>query len=151
MMRVWKLYRQHGLSLRPVMMLTKQDFLFLNYPLTCVVIMSYYNNLQIGLVFNILIPKIITTISALNIMMVLPLRTDLGFMDNLEQRIASSDYSAVIDEEKMEEKRLMYEKIKALFEEKEICRFPHLSLRRPVAVRLATENDRRRIGRFIRQ
>jgi Response regulator containing CheY-like receiver domain and AraC-type DNA-binding domain len=60
--------------------------------------------------------------------MVLPLRTDLGFMDNPEQRIASADYFAVVDEEKMEEKRLMYEKIKELFEEKEIYRLPHLSL-----------------------
>ena len=137
--RLWKLYKKHGLSLRPVVMLTIQDFLFMTYPLTGVFIMSYYNNLQLGLVFNILIPIIITSISVLNIMMVLPIKTDLSFMNNPEKKIAS-DYSAIIDEGKVEEKRVMFEKIKRLFEEKEIYRLPHLSLQ-DLAVELGTNRS----------
>jgi Response regulator containing CheY-like receiver domain and AraC-type DNA-binding domain len=129
-LQVWKIYKEHGLSLRPVKMLIMSDFLFLIYPLTCVFFMSYYNNLHFGLAFNIFVPIIITAISVLNIMLVLPLKTNLCFMDNPEQRIAA-EYASIVDqekEEKAEAEKLMFEKIKKLFEEKEIYRIPHLTL-----------------------
>ena len=127
LLQVWRVYEEHGLSLRPVKMLIAADFLFLTYPLVCVVVMSYYNNLQLGLAFNIFVPAIITAISVLNIMLVLPLKTDLSFMDNPKQRIAP-EYGSIIDEEKTEAERLMFEEIKKMFEEKEIYRLSHLTL-----------------------
>ena len=127
LLHVRKIYRKHGLSLRPVTLLTVMDFLFLIYPLMCVFFMSYYNDLNFGLVFNIFVPVVITVISVINLLLVLPLKTDLGFMDNPEQRI-TSDYTSIIDREKVEANSLMFERIKALFEEKEIYRLPHLTL-----------------------
>ena len=125
--QVWRTYKEHGLSLRPVIILIMLYSLFVIYTMTCVVFMAYYNNLHLGLVFNIFVPIIITAISVLNILLVLPLKTDLGFMDNPELRIAS-DYTAIVDQEKLEAKRLMFERIKEIFEKKEIYRIPHLSL-----------------------
>ena len=124
---VWKIYKSHRLSLRPVKMLIAVAVLFLIYTLTCVFFMSYYNNLHFGLAFNIFVPVIITAISVLNIRLVLPLKTDLGFMDNPEQRIAP-EYASVVDVEKIEAEKLMFEKIKELFEEKEVYRISHLTL-----------------------
>jgi|GEM_PF-1441632 len=124
---VWKIYKSHKLSLRPVKMLIMVALLFLIYTLTCVFFMSYYNNLHFGLAFNIFVPIIITAISVLNIQLVLPLKTDLGFMDNPEQRIAP-EYASVVDVEKIEAENLMLEKIKELLEDKEIYRISHLTL-----------------------
>jgi len=63
----------------------------------------------------------------MNIVPVLPLKTDLSFMDNPKQRIAP-EYGSIIDEEKTEAERLMFEEIKKMFEEKEIYRLSHLTL-----------------------
>ena len=126
-LQAWKIYKSHKLSLRPVKMLIMVAFLFLIYTLTCVFFMSYYNNLHLGLTFNIFVPITITAISVLNILLVLPLKTDLGFMDHPEQRIAP-EYSSMVDQEKIEAERLMSEKIKKIFEEKEIYRISHLTL-----------------------
>ena len=126
-LRVWDIYKGHGLSLRAVKMLIMVAFLFLIYTLTCVFFMSYYNNLHFGLVFNIFVPVIITAISLLNIPLVLPLKTDLGFMDNPGQRIAP-EYTSIVDQEKIEAERLMFEEIKNVFEKKELYRISHLTL-----------------------
>jgi hypothetical protein len=77
---IWKAYKEHGLSIRPVVMLISLDSLLLVYTLTCVIFMSYYNNLHLGLAFNIFVPITITVISVINLMLTLPLKTDLEFM-----------------------------------------------------------------------
>ena len=76
---IWKDYKLPGVSLRSLRMLIAMDFLFLIYPLTCVVYMSYYNSCN-GEILNLFVSVVITALSVLNIKLILPIRTDLSFM-----------------------------------------------------------------------
>jgi Response regulator containing CheY-like receiver domain and AraC-type DNA-binding domain len=124
---IWKAYKEHGLSIRPVVMLISLDSLFLVYTLTCVIFMSYYNNLHLGLAFNIFVPITITAISLINLLLTLPLKTDLEFMATPKEAL-TLNYASIVNQEKIEAKDIMSEKIRELFEEKEIYKHPHLSL-----------------------
>ncbi|MDR2804377.1 MAG: hypothetical protein LBB85_01865, partial [Dysgonamonadaceae bacterium] len=58
------------------------DFLFLIYPLVCVFFMSFNNAIDLATAHNVLVVVVITALSALNLNLVLPIKTDLSFMDN---------------------------------------------------------------------
>ena len=125
--RVGRDYKLHGLSLRPVRLLIVLSLLYMIYTLVCVGFMSYNNALHFGLGFNIFVPVVITIMSVISTQLILPLKTDLSFMDDSSERI-SPVYTGLIDEDKLEADRKLAAEIKVLFEEKEIFRLPHLVL-----------------------
>lgn len=135
-LRIRKNYKSHGLSLRPLTALIIMDCLFLTYPLVCVVFMSYNNALLFGVIFSFVIAAVITTISVLNINTILPLKTDLTFLDELQQdaAIVRSDEIEEVHANPDEE---LIEKIIVFFENKEMYRLPHLTLQ-DVVVELGT-------------
>lgn len=135
-LRIRKNYKSHGLSLRPLTAMIIMDCLFLSYPLVCVVFMSYNNALLFGSIFNFVIAAVITTISVLNINIILPLKTDLGFLDEQQQDAAIIRTDEVKDVQDNPDDELI-ERIIDLFEHKKMYRLPHLTLQ-DVAVELGT-------------
>ncbi|MDR1369520.1 MAG: hypothetical protein LBJ72_05250 [Dysgonamonadaceae bacterium] len=125
-LRVWKTYRAHRLSVRPLKLLIAMDCLFLLYPLVCVVFMSYNNETHAGVVFNVYFTVMITAISVLNLNLTLPVRTDLDFMDNPAKKFKSA-YTGVVDRNRIAADKILSEKIRRLFEEEELYRLPHLT------------------------
>lgn len=138
--RVWKNYRKYNVPVRPLRMLIVMDFLFLIYPLVCVVFLSYNNALHFGLVFNIFVAVIITTLSVLNINLILPLKTDLGFICNQEKNASDQriEFEHIASDNKTGDE--LPEKIKSIFEQKELYRLPHLKLQ-DVADELGTNRS----------
>lgn len=129
LMHVWRVYREHNVPVRPLKMLFAMDFLFLIYPLVCVVFMSYNNALHFGLFFNILVSVVITTLSILNIKLILPLKTDLSFMD----RPATVAPSVPLPVENKDLPQTngngeLIKRVKEIFELREIYRLPHIRL-----------------------
>ena len=138
-LRIRKNYKSHGLSLRPLTAMIIMDCLFLTYPLVGVVYLSYNNTLLFALIFNFVTAIVITTISVLNINLVLPLKTELRFLDEKKQS------AAIVHTDEIKEEAYsnspdgaLIEKIITLFEKKEIYRLPHLTLQ-DVVVELGTD------------
>lgn len=126
LVRVWKLYKLHGVSLRPVKILIAMDFLFLIYPLTCMVFMSYYNySWKLGMSFNIFVSVVITLLSILNLKLILPIRTDLSFMPT-GQKGQKQEVDAVA--KKTDADKNLVAKITAAFDEREVYKSPNLRL-----------------------
>lgn len=137
--RIWKDYRQHKVSVRPLKKLIIMDFLFLIYPLVCIVFMSYNNALHFGLAFNIFVAVVITLLSVLNINLVLPIKTDLSFLDDPEKKlpkvhIYNNEYYG------KEKNGQLIKSIEDLFEHKEIYRLPNLRLQ-DIADKLGTNRS----------
>lgn len=125
--QIRKNYKKHGLSLRPLTAMIIMDCLFLVYPLVCVVFMSYNNALVFGVIFSFIIAAVITTISVLNINTILPLKTDLGFLDEQQQDVSSIRTDEIKDMQVNPDEDLL-KKIIDLFEHKKMYRLPHLTL-----------------------
>lgn len=135
-LRIRKNYKSHGLSLRPLTAMIIMDCLFLTYPLVCVVFMSYNNALLFGMIFSFIIAAVITTISVLNINLILPLKTDLGFLDE-QQQDADIVRTDEIREEQDNPDEELIKKILVLLEHKKMYRLPHLTLQ-DIVVELGT-------------
>lgn len=135
-LQIRKNYKSHGLSLRPLTAMIIMDCLFLSYPLVCVVFLSYNNALLFGVIFSFVIAAVITTISVLNINIILPLKTDLGFLDEQQQDAAVIRTDEIKDVQDNPDEELI-ERIIDLFEHKKMYRLPHLTLQ-DVAVELGT-------------
>ncbi|MDR2921190.1 MAG: helix-turn-helix domain-containing protein [Tannerella sp.] len=136
-LQIRKIYKSHGLSVRPQTVLIVMDCIFLIYPLVCVVFMSYNNVLLFGVIFSFVIVAAITTVSVLNINLILPLKTDLGFIEDYQYQNITIVHTETIDAEQKSPDEELIEKIITLFEEKEIYRLPHLTLQ-DVVVELGT-------------
>jgi hypothetical protein len=115
-----RLYRLHHKPMKPLNRLLAMDFLFLCYPLLCMVFMSYNNNVMLGMAHNFLIAAEITAISTLSMNLRLPLPT--AFMVNssdlLRMNVADTGSPNATDAKIL----------KKLFEEKHIYRHPDLIL-----------------------
>ena len=123
---IWKDYKLHGVSLRSLRMLIAMDFLFLIYPLTCVVYMSYYNSFN-GEIFNLFVSVVITALSVLNIKLILPIRTDLSFMPVKGGKKGGTETRRSEVKENCEDTGLA-ERIADALGKKEMFRLPHLRL-----------------------
>ena len=77
-LKVRKIYRQLKISTKPINKLLGVDFLFLCYPLFCMVFMSYNNYLPLNVGHNILIAIEVSLIAILSMDLNLPFKTNIS-------------------------------------------------------------------------
>ncbi len=129
-LRVRKMHKAQHLSTATMNKLLAMDFLFLYYPLLCMVFMSYNNHMSLAIVHNLSVAATITAISVLSISLRLPLKTDIDFINK-----PAAVEAAVNENNKAEQ--LLAEQIAILFNQNEIYKLPQLSLQ-DLAIKLNT-------------
>ena len=77
LLRVRKIHIEHHLCIKPINKLMVMDFVFLIYPLFCMVFLSYNNYMPLIVTHNFLVSFFITLIAILCMELDLPLKTEI--------------------------------------------------------------------------
>ncbi len=129
LLRIKKAYRDYSIPCKPVNCLLAMDFLFLCYPLFCIFFLMYNNNPALGVIHNIFVSIVITTLSILNLQLILPIKTDFSFMKRKttgkESILSSGKSEAAIA---AHSGNSMAEQIRILFEEEEMYKIPQFCM-----------------------